>query len=805
MLLVALQGGTTAAAQTAAQTAPPPLVSHIRFEGVTSFSESTLLLRVRTRANRRFLGVPGFTWWRWLYDTGASGRLGRRVGKVLMATGEPPAWLDSTLLAADIERLRLFYQQEGFRAAQVTAAVLPGRRPQHHEVVFRIAEGQPTYVRHVRYQGLEALDPPQQMQLARASVLRPAALDPAQPLQFQARQQRYSEPVLLEEGRRLLAFLRNQGYALATRDSIHALVFPQQPDSFDVTFLVQPGPRYRFGDVVMQVSGPQDELPVRADTLPTPPVADSLAGGEIRIVWQGEGRLERGLLRRALQFRPGEWYSQNRLTATKRRLEATGVFAFTDLVAVPPDPLREAANTAPRLDHRMLLQTRQRHQVRMETFMLQRSGALADTDNELGAGLGLSYQNRNLFGSGEAFRLRTTGSVAADIEQGISTSAQWEVSASMTYPYLIRPFGGLDRRLRLYDARTQVAFTLLAARRDALRIVLRGRGSARVRLELQHTPTLTSALDLLDLTVSNPDTLAGFRREFLDDVLGTVDDPVQRAQLIEDYTRPQVNNALRYTLRSARLDPLRREEGYSYEAAFEVGGFLPRSLDRFVFTPDSLEGSLPGLPFFTGERAGDNRLLYRQYVRLIGDLRRYQPLARRTVLASKLIVGVAQPVAASTVVPFDERFFSGGAASVRGWRLRELGPGPVSFLSEADTTNAEITNILGGDVKLEGSLELRNTVLRGFLEADWIVALFADAGNVWIGPRNPGDPAGRFRLDRFYRELGVGSGLGLRLSWAYFIARLDVAWKVHDPAQPYDLLPEGLRNPLLHFGIGHSF
>ena len=219
-----------------------------------------------------------------------------------------------------------------------------------------------------------------------------------------------------------------------------------------------------------------------------------------------------------------------------------------------------------------------------------------------------------------------------------------------------------------------------------------------------------------------------------------------------------------------------------------------------------MEGSIPGLPFFGG-RGNDDALIYRQYVRFIADLRRYRPLSRSAVVAWKVLGGVGVPLGQATVLPFDRRFYSGGATSVRGWRLRELGPGSASF-----GAGGAGTNFLGGDVKLEGSVELRGTFLRNVLAARWISVLFADAGNVWFGPRNPGfaredggGPSGQFALASFPGEVGVGTGVGLRLAWDYLIARLDLAYRVYDPQRPGDILPRGLRRPTLHFGLGHAF
>src|SRR5690606_12326252 len=160
------------------------------------------------------------------------------------------------------------------------------------------------------------------------------------------------------------------------------------------------------------------------------------------------------------------------------------------------------------------------------------------------------------------------------------------------------------------------------------------------------------------------------------------------------------------------------------------------------------------------------------------------------------VVGVAHPTGDAPVVPFDRRFYVGGANSVRGWRLREIGPGTLD--------PARGAFVQGGDVKLELGLELRTVLLRELFAADWSLALFTDAGNVWFGPRNPGDPGGRFRLDSFYDELAVGAGAGLRIAWEFLILRFDLGWQVASPVPDSGLFPEGNR-PLFHFGIGQAF
>ncbi len=781
---------------------PAPLIVDVEYTGNPWFPDVQLDAYVRSAPNRRMLGIPGATWWRWLYQFGSEVLGGGPVGRVFTSTGEPPAFLDSTVVQTDVEQLRLLYQREGFRNATVEARILPARGTNRVRVEYHIQAGTPTSIRTYRFNGLDPLTPQEQGEILSTSLLLPGRPDSTDALVLYPTDRRYSEPLLLEEGRRVLGLLRDMGYADVTRSSLHAVVYPVRPDSFDVTLDVDLGPRYRFGDVTFAVTGPDTTAAPRSSQTEMASSSASIQGGDVRATFEAEPKLRFDLLARTLQFRPGDVFNQSRLTATKRRLDATGVFAFTDVL--DPDVDSTAVGSMPRLDYRMELRTRVRHQVRFEMFMLQRSGALADSDNELGTGAGVTYSNLNLFGGGEAFRLRTTGSIAADISGfGGFTSAQWEINASLSYPYLTFPLGSLDRLSTLYDARSQLSITMLAARRDALRLVLRGRGGASYRFELRHNERLTSIIDLVDVTVSSPDTLSGFKEAFLDDVLGAVDDQVQRAQIIEDYTRPQFNNAVRYTLRSLTSDPFRRSSGHSLEGSAEIGGNLGYVLDRYVFSPGTVEGSLPGLGFFGGDSSA--RMIYRQYVRFSMDLRTYKPIGLRNVLAYKLIAGYAHPLASADVIPFDRRFYSGGASSVRAWRLRELGPGAATFSAHPDSVNLDGTNILGGEIKIEASVELRTIAIRNLLAADWVLALFADAGNVWLGPRNPGAPEGRFRAHTFAGEFGVGAGFGLRLAWDYLIVRLDSAYKVHDPRRQGRFMPDGFSEPVLQFGIGHTF
>jgi outer membrane translocation and assembly module TamA len=334
--------------------------------------------------------------------------------------------------------------------------------------------------------------------------------------------QRYREPMLLEERRRILTFLQNEGYAAVSRDSVRAVVYRATPDSFDVTLRVQTGPRYRFGDVRFEATGPED-APPRSDTVDV--AVDTTGGGRPQVTarFVDERRLDPAIVRRSLRFTPGAYYDQSAVQATKRRLDGTGVFAFTNLSPQYEDAVRRDTTGAPYLPLQINAQTRQRHRLQAETFALQRESVGAREAgvrlNEFGVGLSGTYENVNAFGGGETFRLRTSASVATGLDSLLVSSNQFEGSASLVLPYLIRPFQSLDRTFDLSSARTRLSLTGLTALRTDLGLRIRSRVNAQLRLEMDHTPTQSSLVDVVDLSLSNPDTLDQFSKKFLRRVL----------------------------------------------------------------------------------------------------------------------------------------------------------------------------------------------------------------------------------------------------------------------------------------------
>jgi outer membrane protein assembly factor BamA len=162
----------------------------------------------------------------------------------------------------------------------------------------------------------------------------------------------------------------------------------------------------------------------------------------------------------------------------------------------------------------------------------------------------------------------------------------------------------------------------------------------------------------------------------------------------------------------------------------------------------------------------------------------------------------------SKYLPFFKQYFAGGPSSMRGWGLRRLGPGStVKYFSEDP--------LRSGDIQIEANAEYR------FYVADVAGvklngALFTDIGNVWYRKDNPDYAGGTFQFNKFYKDLAVDVGTGVRLDFNYFLIRLDYALKARNPSpEPvnvagqgkwfYGWEPKTLLQGVLQLGVNYPF
>ncbi len=197
---------------------------------------------------------------------------------------------------------------------------------------------------------------------------------------------------------------------------------------------------------------------------------------------------------------------------------------------------------------------------------------------------------------------------------------------------------------------------------------------------------------------------------------------------------------------------------------------------RLTFKLESSGLTISGLNALANMGSGEDKSWkiagynYSTYEMAEFNLRYYYTLNKNNSIATRLNVGVAIPLMNSTVIPFEKSFYLGGANSMRAWSFRSLGPG--SFNS---TENIERT----GDLKLEANFEYRGTIYKAIK-----YGLFVDMGNIWMTRAYEGMPGADFKFNRFYKEIAIGAGVGIRLDFSFFLIRLDYGIPFYDPSKP---------------------
>lgn len=170
---------------------------------------------------------------------------------------------------------------------------------------------------------------------------------------------------------------------------------------------------------------------------------------------------------------------------------------------------------------------------------------------------------------------------------------------------------------------------------------------------------------------------------------------------------------------------------------------------------------------------------FAQYFRVEGDWRNYFRIRNHGMFAIRANAGIAVPYGNSYAIPFIKQFFVGGPNSLRGFLIREVGPGGYVDSTAYNPETGEKKNIgffnQTGDIKLELNAEFRFDIYK------WLKgALFLDAGNVWT-IRKDTRTNGNFAFNRFWKEFAIDIGAGLRFDFNFFVIRFDYGFPIRDP------------------------
>ena len=461
----------------------------------------------------------------------------------------------------------------------------------------------------------------------------------------------------------------------------------------------------------------------------------------------------------------GKTYSSTQLQNTYNHFGRLGAVRYTNISFQP-------VADSYLIDTRIQIQTN-----KPSTISFQPEGT--NTAGDLGAAVSLTYQNRNIFKGSETFTMKVRGAYEAIRGlEGYSNQdfIEYSIEGRLNFPRFIIPFLSAESRRRniatsevslMYDSQDRPEF-----HRRVLSSAWRYMWKRQGRLD-------SYRFDVLDLNyVFMPYISETFKNEYLDNPSNS-------------------NVILRYNYEDLFI--MKMGFGYTYN-----NGRL--ALKTNVETAGNLLGL--GNAILGGAKNSNDQykvfgIAYAQYVK--GDVDFARNLLGRgsnDQLVFHVGFGIAYPYGNSTVLPFEKRYFSGGANSVRGWTVRSLGPGRYK---DKDGKINFITQT--GDLKLDLNLEYRTHLFWKFNGA-----AFLDAGNIWTIRNYEEQPGGQFTWKGLVTDLAVSYGLGLRLNFDFFVLRFDFGMKAINPAyQTEDEAHYPLIHPLFsrdfafHFAVGMPF
>ena len=547
------------------------------------------------------------------------------------------------------------------------------------------------------------------------------------------------------ERKRITSFLMNRGYYRFHKDFIsYTADSARQSNEIDVTLHLA---KYRAGGQEQPIEHPRYR--VRN--------VNFLSGQE------GKIGLRQRVLEHSTAIRSGAFFSSADLQKTYNNFGRLQAVKYTNIkfTEVPDSNLLDC-------DIQVSMN-------KPSAISFQPEGT--NTAGDLGAAASLTFENRNLFRGSEVFsvQLRAAFEAITGLEGYQNKDyEEYSVETKLTFPRFVAPF--LSRNFkRRSTASSELSLSYdLQNRPEFHRRVFSTAWRYRWTTQNRH---VNYRFDLLDLNyVYMPWISETFKKDYLDSVSNR--NAILRYNY-EDLFIMKIGFGLTYN-----------RGNHAFRANVETAGNL---LSAIAYTA--------GLPKNGDDQFTLFNIAFAQYAKFDFDYTRLWQLDEHNQMVFHTGFGIAWPYGNSSVLPFEKRYFSGGANSVRGWSVRSLGPG--SFRG----TDGRIDFInQTGDMKFDLNLEYRTKLFWKFNGA-----AFIDAGNIWTLRNYAEQPGGQFKFSEFYKQIAVGYGLGIRLNFDYFVLRFDMGMKAVNPAyddarEHYAFLHPSLKRDFsFHFAVGLPF
>ena len=470
------------------------------------------------------------------------------------------------------------------------------------------------------------------------------------------------------------------------------------------------------------------------------------------------------VLRNVLQ-RQGKLYSYDDQQKTQQLLGDLGIFSQVSISYVP----RDSTATCDTLDLWVNTVLDKRYSTDFEINVTERNS------ERIGPGMSLALKKKNAFKRAELLSFKIFGSYEwkTNLEKNQSGALfnSYEAGTKVSLDIPRFAFPGMNPRKLRFPATTSISFSTDWLNRSGYYNLF----SLGADLTYTWRKNHTSRNELTPISISF-DRLIHTTAEFD----STMQANPSLALSLQNRFVPAIQYTYTYTSSAAKRNPI------TWQLSIKEAGAITSGIC-----------AITGKSFSEKNKEVFNNP-FAQFIKISTEIRKSYKLSMNTQLATRLMGGIAYSYGNSTVVPYSDQFYVGGANSVRAFTIRSVGPG--RFVSRGRKFSYMDQT---GDIKLEGNAELRFPIFGSLLGA-W----FVDAGNVWTMRHDDTRQGGTFHLPDLMNDLALGTGAGIRYDLEFLVVRLDLGVALHDPASPnsgYFDTGKLSRRFALHFAIGYPF
>ena len=587
--------------------------------------------------------------------------------------------------------------------------------------------------------------------------------------------------VLDAERQRITDYLLCNGYYKFNKDYItYTADTARNTHQVDLTLHLLPyktyvgdTPKEHFQYKINKINFITDYDVLQSSALSSIEINDSLHYNGFPIYYKDKLYLRPKVLVDNLRFASGDLYDERNVQKTYTYFGRLSALKYTNI------RFFETQNGDSTQLNCYVMLTKSKH--KSISFELEGTNSAGD----LGAAASVSFQHRNLFRGSETFMVKFRGAYEAisGLQPGYKNHnyTEYGVETSINFPNFLFPFLTSDFKRRI-KATTEFGLQYNYQLRPEFSRTI---ASASWSYKWMQKQKIQHRIDLLDISYLY---LPWISSQFQEDYINKDKDNYILKYNYEN--RLIVRMGYNYSYNSAGgalVNNTITTNSYSIRAGFESAGNILYGISKMINMRKNKDGeyAILGIP-------------YAQYLKGDFDFAKNIIIDHRNSLAFHAGIGIAVPYGNAKVVPFEKRYFSGGANSVRGWSVRNLGPG--SFAGDGNFMNQS------GDIKLDASIEYRTRLFWKFRGA-----AFIDAGDIWTIREYENQPGGVFEFDKFYKQIAVAYGLGLRLDLDFFVLRFDGGMKAINPKykkakERYPIIhPRFSRDFAFHFAVGYPF